>query len=341
MTRRGQRKGGRRAIFAGAAVAAATLLLILGLRKGGFTGVQAAPAPSIAAARAGLPDGPDGRLGGVGRIGTTEAAFRPSEAGILLAALRRKFAAGASIDEIGALLDRLAEKDPLSVPIAIEEAAQAGCDNLPELLQAATEALLKAGHEDVAIQAVDTWAAGPLGGALNNAVFEDVSGRLAQASLPNALGWLRALPSSEGRNYALGSLAAGWAAADPGAAMNWAMTLSPADGRADVMQRVFNRWSNQDAVVAVQWLGAHGSDPASDQMITEFVGDSPLLQADPSLAATWAESISDPALRQSTFASVILPWGRADPDAAARYLAADPLLPGDQAKQLLPRVGAP
>ncbi|HTQ29596.1 MAG TPA: hypothetical protein VMI53_00150 [Opitutaceae bacterium] len=83
----------------------------------------------------------------------------------------------------------------------------------------------------------------------------------AQDSPPNALSWLCALPASEGRNHALGSLAASWTAADPTAAMNWAMSLSPADGRADVMQRVFNRWPNQDAVAAAEWLSATARIP--------------------------------------------------------------------------------
>ncbi|HZP58976.1 MAG TPA: hypothetical protein VFB27_01540, partial [Opitutaceae bacterium] len=149
------------------------------------------------------------------------------------------------------------------------------------------------------------------------------------------LGWLRALPASEGRNYALASLATGWTATDPETAMNWATTLSAADGRADAMQRVFNRWSNQDAVAAVQWLTEHTADPASDQLIAEWVGDSPVLQASPCLAATWAESVADPALRQDVLNAVMLPWGRRDPAAAENYLSQDSLLPDDQKKQYL------
>lgn len=263
------------------------------------------------------------------------AAPRPSPAEILLAELREKLATGASVDEVVPLLDRLAAEDPHVAVAAGEEAAHMGYSDVPGLLQAVTESLLKANQAEVASQAVNSWATGPLHGAMSNAIFEEVSAHLAQNSLPAGLQWLQTFPVSEERNYALGSLAASWAASDPQAAMAWAMGLSPADGRADAMQRVFNRWSGQDTATAAQWLGAHASDPAADQLIVEMVGDSPLLQSNPRLAATWVESISDAELRQRYFASVILPWGREDASAAIHYLTTDSLLPNDQKEQFL------
>lgn len=334
MTRRGQGRGGPLAFFAGAAVAAVALLLALSARKTRPPVAQAAADPA-AINQLERPIWTDGLPAAGPSTPAVAVDSGPSAAETLLAAFRQKLAARASFDEIAALLDRLAVENPSAVVAAVDEAARSGCDALSDILQAATEALIKTGHVGVALQAADSWATGPWHGSVTNAVFEDISSRLAQDSLPNALGWLRTLPASEGRNYALGSLAATWTATDPAAAMNWAMALLPADGRAEVMQRVFNRWSNEDAVVAAQWLSSHGSDPAADRLITEFIGDSPLLQASPRLAATWAESISDPALRQSTLASVILPWGRQDIAAASNYLTTDSLLPDDQKKQYL------
>jgi hypothetical protein len=320
-------------------LAIATLLAVVAATAFRYRREASLPAAFLSAAR----DRPETSIPirqGPARAAKNRPDGRSRAANESLAVLREMFAQGASLAAISEMLDRMAETDPRSVAAAGEVAGEAGYGDMKGLLLAAAEALIKAGHNDVALQAVSSWAKGPLRGDLDNATFEVVSTQLAQASLPDAVDWLTALPPSEARNYALGTLATSWADADPRAAMDLATSLTPEDGRDDAMQRVFNRWSNQDVMAATQWLSANAADPAADRLIAELIGDSTLLQANPRLAATWAESISDSGLRQRYVATVIQSWGRRDPSAAAQYLAADSILPAAQKQQFLQALGS-
>lgn len=160
-----------------------------------------------------------------------------------------------------------------------------------------------------------------------NAPYEEFAEELAKDSLPDALAWLRAMPPSEGRNYALGTMAATWAKSDPKAAMEWAQGLETEDDRTGAMQRVFSRWCDSDASAATQWLGDHESDPSADRLIVDFIANSTLFESNPRLSAQWAAALSDPGLRARTLSTALAQWSRLDPDAAADFIRSTPGLP--------------
>ena len=191
----------------------------------------------------------------------TRRDLRPQQRIVRL--ILAKIKDGASIADICDLVKQLAVDDPEEIGNIVVSANWLGYSHFSELLEIATSSLVDANHEDIALRLVSSWANSEFQGKMTNAVFEVVSNRVALDSLPNALDWLKALPVSDGRNFAIATVVTSWAKTDPLGAMGWAMNLAASDGRTDAMQRVFNGWSTADTLSAVEWLSAHTTDPAT------------------------------------------------------------------------------
>ena len=137
-----------------------------------------------------------------------------------------------------------------------------------EVARLTVEALTKAGHTDLAKQAIEDWAHGPEAAGLDGAVYEVVAMSLAQNSAGDAAGWLQSLPLSPARNQALLTIETVWAQSAPAVAIDWAQGLSQADGRDDAVTNIFSHWLSQDRAGAMQWLARHENSPARDRLIS-------------------------------------------------------------------------
>jgi hypothetical protein len=229
---------------------------------------------------------------------------------------------------VGVVLNQMAQSAPEAVVQNLETLLRLGVQPdtpNPELvLHEGIRALVANGAVDIARAAIKQWANSPLKDKIGASAYESVALQMADASPDSAASWLKSLPLSDNRNFALGTMASTWADRDPAAAMDWAESLSPLDGRVDTIQRTFNEWVERAPADAAEWLNTHRaqSPPGaeSDRMITRLVAASPLVRADPAGALQWATLISKPELRSQVIAGVITKWGLSDSGSATHYL---------------------
>jgi hypothetical protein len=176
------------------------------------------------------------------------------------------------------VLEQVTADDPQAALTAAGNALRQPSDSLPgtsasEVARLTVEALTKAGHTDLAQQAIENWAHGPEATSLDGSVYEVVAMSVAQNSAEDAAGWLQSLPASPARNQALSTIETVWAQNAPAAAIDWAQGLSQGDGRADTVTNIFSRWLNQDRTAAMQWLADHESSPDYDRLISAATAD--------------------------------------------------------------------
>jgi hypothetical protein len=244
---------------------------------------------------------------------------------------------------VSTVLNEMAQSAPQAVVQNLEALlrleVQPGTPNPEVVMHEGIRVLVANGAMDIARAAIKEWADGPLKDKIAASAYESVAIQMADASPASAASWLKSLPLSDSRNFALGTLASTWADLDPEAAMDWAESLSPLDGKVDTIQRTFNEWVERAPADAAEWLNKHRaqSQPGgeTDRMITRLVAASPLVRSDPSGALQWAALISKPELRAQVIAGVVTKWGLSDSESATHYLqqSAD-LNPEQKAKVL-------
>lgn len=140
---------------------------------------------------------------------------------------------------------------------------------------------------------------------------------------------LEGLPPGESTNSAVTTVAAGWGAADPLAALAWAAGYSDAGLREKAAGAAVEAWAKEDAWGASQWLDAQ--PPGEQRDVAAHHLARVLRTDDPESAWIWAGSISDPATRMEARAAVLRKWrdsSAADAQAAVEKLSAD--LPGPE-----------
>jgi hypothetical protein len=244
---------------------------------------------------------------------------------------------------VGVVLNEMAQSAPETVVQNLETLLRLGVQpetpNPEVVLHEGIRALVANGAMEIARAAIKEWANGSLKDKIAASAYESVALQMADASPDSAATWLKSLPLSDNRNFALGTLASTWANRDPAASMSWAESLSPLDGRVDTIQRTFNEWVEREPADAAEWLNKHRaqSQPGgeTDRMITRLVAASPLVRSDPAGALQWAALISKPELRARVIAAVVTKWGLSDSGSATNYLqqSAD-LTPEQKAKVL-------
>jgi hypothetical protein len=155
----------------------------------------------------------------------------------------------------------------------------------------------------------------------------------------SAAKWAKNLPPSPVRSHALLSLCADWAAADPQSAANFVINspasdfpigggatssvASPADSLASDVhsQMIFiigNRWVVQNSGEAIKSVGQLPAGPDRDLLIVGIT--SSLAESSPSDAATLVASMTPGQQQNDAALTVLLEWGRSDPQAAANWL---------------------
>jgi hypothetical protein len=135
----------------------------------------------------------------------------------------------------------------------------------------------------------------------------------------DALNAAAAVTDPSARSTALQNIATGWAAASPATMARYAEQLPPGEWRQTVLREALQSWVRADTAAAIKWIEKYDPEPALDSGTAAIATLPALIAVKPDIAASWAESIVDPELRESTLGDVIRLWARADAEAARKY----------------------
>ena len=141
----------------------------------------------------------------------------------------------------------------------------------------------------------------------------------AQAQPEHALDAALKLPAGEQRKTALDAAISGWSQGDPSGLAEAALNLSSSTDRAEALQTALREWVQINPKAASDWIDKFDSKPELDAGTAAVALQPDVLSKHPDIAASWAESITDPALRTNTLVSVIREWAAQDFSAALSY----------------------
>jgi hypothetical protein len=147
------------------------------------------------------------------------------------------------------------------------------------------------------------------------------------------------LPGGEARRLAVDAVLSGWSQADPGGLASYAANLPPGAERTQALATGLGEWVQHNAVAASVWLDGQPSRPEFDPAVSAVALQPDVAARHPGIAASWAESITDPALRSLTLVSVLQSWSATDPAAARSYLETTAGLQADDRSKLLATLG--
>ncbi|HEX3729882.1 MAG TPA: hypothetical protein VHV47_08760, partial [Opitutaceae bacterium] len=148
------------------------------------------------------------------------------------------------------------------------------------------------------------------------------------------------LAPGDGRPGALDGALSGWSQADAAGLAHYALTLPAGEDRTQALSIALGQWVQDSPGAASAWLNNLAARPEFDAGVAAVAGQPAVIARHPDIAASWAESITDPALRSSTLASVLQNWAEADPAAAEDYARRSPGLQPDDRSALLARLAA-
>ena len=198
--------------------------------------------------------------------------------------------------------------------------------------------------------AVERWLQRPEQADVRGVVMQQVLNVRVAADPLAAWSWSEALPESE-RRRAIGMSAAQFANRDPAAGARliaglslpaereeavreygktlaandlagwkiWRDTLPPAE-QAQTNPAAFDLWVFHEPEVAVKWLQTQAAGAAKDDMVLTLVDV--YAARDPAVAATWIESIADPARRKNAAIAALASVGPQNLDTVRTFLAA-------------------
>lgn len=141
-----------------------------------------------------------------------------------------------------------------------------------------------------------------------------------------ALRALSQLPSTPDREQAQSSLFAGWSMSDPAGLVTYAQSLPPSEVRGAAMKDGLEQWVHRDPAAASAWMDGYDPNPDLDAGAAAIALNPVIVSRRPEVAASWAESITDPTLRECTLLDLIRVWGEHDAAAARRYAASSSAL---------------
>jgi len=130
-----------------------------------------------------------------------------------------------------------------------------------------------------------------------------------------AAAWVEKSEPAWERSRLMDTLGLTWMESDPPTAAAWWLAHEP--GR-DTVVKIINVWSQKDPDAAGTWLDAQPPGPQSDAARMTFSRQ--VADLDPGSALTWAATISDEAMRDSTITHIFENWRERDATAAAAFL---------------------
>jgi hypothetical protein len=162
----------------------------------------------------------------------------------------------------------------------------------------------------------------------------------AQSQPERALDVAMNLPEGDSRKTALDAAISGWAQGDPSGLAERALNLSSAPDRAEVLQTALREWVLVNPKAASEWIDKFDPKPELDAGVAAVALQPEVLAKRPEIAASWAESITDPTLRTNTLMSVLREWAGRDTAAAVNYAKSSTVLQAQAREALLAELSA-
>ena len=141
-----------------------------------------------------------------------------------------------------------------------------------------------------------------------------------------ALAGLDKIPDATVRREALNGFFAGWGSSDPASLVAYAQKLPVGESRLEALKEGLTQWVYRDSAAASDWMDKFDPGPDLDAGAAAIAVMSALVEKKPDVAASWAESISDPELRAHTLIDLIRLWAEHDATGAYRYANSSPAL---------------
>jgi hypothetical protein len=133
-----------------------------------------------------------------------------------------------------------------------------------------------------------------------------------------AAAWARDQLEGEARDQALLSVSSDWAAVNPIAAAESGLALLPEQRQEEFLKTVGMQWGRQDSAAAMAWAGHLPDGIARDSFLAGLC--STLADTSPQQAAQLAASLGNGRLAEESALTVVLEWGRQQPEAAAEWV---------------------
>ena len=162
----------------------------------------------------------------------------------------------------------------------------------------------------------------------------------AQSQPERAFDGASKMPAGELRKVALDAALSGWAQGDPSGLAEFALNLSSPSDRTEALQTALREWVQQNPKAASEWIDKFDPKPEFDTGAAAVALHPDVLTRQPEIAASWAESITDPELRSKTLANVIKEWAAKDATAALAHANGSTLLKPADREALLAEIAA-
>jgi hypothetical protein len=166
------------------------------------------------------------------------------------------------------------------------------------------------------------WAEGLPDGPAKAIAFKQVAEALVRFDPLEAARWVEIHGEDAHATDAVRRVALGLARDAPMQTVDWAIQLSDR-ARNEVVREAVKQWTRSDPVAASEYLIDMPFSSARDVAVGSFASE--LGSDDPQIAAEWAGSIEDDALRLEALETVARTWLQGDPDQARQWLSASSL----------------
>lgn len=141
----------------------------------------------------------------------------------------------------------------------------------------------------------------------------------AQAQPERALNVALKFSAGDTRKTALDAAISGWAQGDPSGLAEFSLAVSSVEDRTEVLQTAIREWVLVNPKAASEWIDRFDPKPEFDAGAAAVALQPDVIARQPEIAASWAESITDPVLRSSTLANVLREWSSRNATAALNY----------------------
>lgn len=250
--------------------------------------------------------------------------------------------AGETFNEEGIHLDPvLAEIGMTDPETATRYAAELAAKHPQQAAGAYSSALrgiLHQGNHEAALRLLDQAKLPPMpDGAEGKFTLADTIASLWGTYEPEkAAAWALTLPAeSIARDRSLVNLGQNWAENDPEAAADFALTQPPGAERNNLLTQVLTAWLDLEPARVAAWMNAYLDDPALDNAKVVLARRPETAGATPSVALAWAQSITDPNVREYSVNAVVAEWAGRDLWSAMDYLYNSPELPSEMRDKLI------
>ena len=161
------------------------------------------------------------------------------------------------------------------------------------------------------------------------------------ASQPqDAIQKLNSIADGKLRSAALQAVMAGWAGNDPAGLAAFSISLPAGPDRDGGLKLALDNWSLQDPAAMAAWLNTLPPGNDFDQGVTMMLAKTDAANLNTETALQWVQSVSDPALRFDSLATVVTQWAQTDAAAAINFVNNSALLSDQQRSTLLQKISA-